>query len=123
MKFSRTILGVAVVLTVCLLWTVQVGAYSLFTSDPPESANCSQCHSDWPGSTHSVHTALFDCNACHAASDPVAVVTCLTCHNAGDLMSTHSPVPGPGDMAYCGYCHAGVNSESRRLGEVKALFQ
>lgn len=121
MKFKRTMIGV-VVLVISMLWNLQVGAYSVFKADPPESSNCSQCHSDWPGATHTVHQA-FDCSSCHIPfGSPVETSTCSVCHNAADLLTLHSPLEGPGDQSYCGYCHAGVSSETRNWGEVKALF-
>jgi hypothetical protein len=122
MTIKRTMIGVAVLAATSILWTLQVGAYGVFTADPPESSNCSQCHTDWPGATHNIHQA-FECNNCHIPfGSPVEPSACSACHVAADILTLHSPLEGPGDMAYCGYCHAGVDSESRNWGEVKALF-
>ena len=121
MRTKLTLTTMLLVLAIGALWSVQVGAYGVFTADPPEASNCSQCHTDWPGATHTVHQA-FDCSACHA-NDPVQTNSCAGCHDAGDLLDLHSPLEGLGDMAYCGYCHAGVGTEKRNLGEMKALFQ
>ena len=122
MRVKRTILGLFCVLTVSLLWSLQAGAYNVFTADPPESSNCSQCHTDWPGTTHSVHQA-FECSNCHISGEPVAPSSCAGCHGgAVAILTLHSPLEGPGDMNYCGYCHEGVGVERRNWGEIKALF-
>ena len=123
MKFKRTMVGVVVLVAISMLWNLQVGAYGVFKADPPESSNCSQCHSDWPGATHTFHSDAFNCNNCHIPfNTPVETSACAVCHDAADLLTLHSPLEGPGDQAYCGYCHEGVSSETRRWGEVKALF-
>jgi len=124
MRIKRTILGLLCVLTVAILWNLQVGAYGVFTADPPESSNCSQCHTDWPGATHSFHQS-FACDNCHPDFiTPVVSSSCTGCHNgASSILNLHSSLEGPGDMRYCGYCHEGVGAESRNWGEVKALFR
>lgn len=122
MNIKRTILSLLVVVTISLLWAFQVGAYSLFTSDPPDAGRCSQCHTDWPGATHTVHTA-FSCSNCHIDDDPVAPSACSGCHPAADVLTAHGGVEAPGDARYCGYCHAGVSAENRTLDELKALYQ
>jgi hypothetical protein len=121
---KRTILAVVCVLAVSILWNLQVGAYGLFTADPPESSRCSQCHTDWPGATHTDHQS-FSCSTCHGDfSNPVASSSCSGCHNgAAALLDLHAPLEGPGDQSYCGYCHLGVDAESRNWGEVKSLFR
>ncbi len=124
MKFKRTMIGVVVLVAISILWNLEVGAYGVFTADPPESSNCSQCHSDWPGATHTVHQGLFDCSSCHIPfGSPVETSSCAGCHDAAGLLTQHSQLEGPGDLAYCGYCHSGVSSETRNWGEVKALFR
>ena len=123
MRITRTLLALLCVLAVSVLWNLQVGAYGVFTADPPESSNCTQCHTDWPGATHTVHQA-FSCNNCHIPfGTPVAPSACTGCHDgATAILTLHSPLEGPGDQSYCGYCHAGVGAESRNWGGVKALF-
>lgn len=123
MRIRRMIPVLLLVLAVSLLWNLQVGAYGIFTAEPPESGNCSQCHTDWPGATHTMHQA-FDCDSCHIPfGSPVASSACAGCHDGEDaILELHSPFEGPADMAYCGYCHEGVSAESRNWGEVKALF-
>ncbi len=122
MRIKRTLLATLLIVTACTFWSLQAGAYGVFTADPTDSGKCSQCHTDWPGATHTVHTA-FSCSLCHSGSDPVAPSSCLTCHDGADLLNLHSPLAGPGDAAYCGYCHAGVNTEDHSWGEMKALFR
>jgi len=123
MRIKRMLVAVVLLLAVTVLWNLQVGAYDVFTADPPPSSNCSQCHTDWPGATHTDHQA-FDCDSCHMRfGSPVEPSSCAGCHDGAEsLLNLHSPFEGPGDMAYCGYCHDGVSSESRNWGEVKALF-
>lgn len=123
MRFKSTLMVALLILLAVSFFSLQVGAYGLFTAEPPESANCSQCHSDWPGTTHSVHTAAFDCGLCHTDDLPVAVNSCASCHDAADLLLLHSPLEGPGDQRYCGYCHAGTGTDERSLGNLKALYQ
>ena len=124
MRIKRMIMAVLCVVAVSILWSLQVGAYGVFTADPPESSNCSQCHTDWPGDTHTVHQA-FSCDNCHIPfGTPVAPSSCAGCHDgATALLNLHSPLEGPGDQAYCGYCHAGVGAENLNWGETKALFR
>jgi hypothetical protein len=122
MRTRRTIFTTLLILSIGLLWSMQAGAYGLFTADPPESGNCSQCHTDWPGATHTVHMG-FDCGLCHVDEMPVPVSSCSGCHPAAGLLEAHSPLEGPGDMFYCGYCHDGVGNESRSWGELKDLFE
>lgn len=119
---SKLMVALLVILVSSFL-SLQAGAYGLFTATPPESGQCSQCHTDWPGATHSFHTAAFSCGSCHVDELPVAVSSCASCHPAGGLLTAHSPLEGPGDMAYCGYCHAGVDNERYNIGEIKALFK
>ena len=123
MRIKRTILALMCVLAVSILWNLQVGAYELFTAEPPESSNCSQCHTDWPGDTHTAHQD-FSCDNCHIPfGTPVATNSCTGCHDgATAIQNLHSGFEGPGDQAYCGYCHEGVAAESRNWGGVKALF-
>ena len=124
MKFKQTMIGVVVIVAISVLWNLEVGAYGVFTADPVESGNCTQCHTDWPGATHDFHKDAFDCNSCHIPfGTPVAPSACAVCHDATELLTLHSPLEGPGDQAYCGNCHTGVNSDTRNWGEVKALFR
>jgi len=119
---GRTVLASLLVLTVVALFGLQAGAYTLFTADPPESGRCTQCHDDWPGATHTFHQT-FACSNCHINDDPVAPTACLNCHELVDIFDLHSPLEGPGDMNYCGYCHEGVSNETHSWGEMKALFE
>ena len=123
MQIKRMMIAVVLLVAVTILWNRQVVAYNVFLADPPESSNCSQCHSDWPGATHTFHQA-FACGSCHIPfGSPVETNTCSGCHNGAEsLLTLHSPLEGPGDQAYCGYCHEGVGAESRNWGEVKVLF-
>jgi hypothetical protein len=117
-------IALVLLIGVSILWNLQVGAYDVFTADPPASSNCSQCHTDWPGATHDFHSGAFSCDNCHNPfGTPVATSSCSACHPAGGVLELHSPLEGPGDQAYCGYCHAGVNAEERNWGEVKSLFR
>ena len=122
MRTKQTLLATLLVLTVCTFWSLQVGAYGVFHADPVDSGKCSQCHDDWPGATHTTHQS-FSCNLCHSGSDPVETSSCLTCHDGSDTMDLHTSFEGPGDAAYCGYCHAGVHTEDHSWGEMKALFR
>jgi hypothetical protein len=122
MRIKQTILATILVLTICTFWSLQVGAYGLFTADPPASGQCSQCHTDFPGATHDVHTAAFNCSACHSFPNPVQTSTCIVCHDGSDTLNLHGGLQGPGDEYYCGYCHAGVDTETQSWGELKALF-
>lgn len=123
MRIKLTFKITLLVLVLGTLWSLQAGAYNLFTAEPPEASNCSQCHSDWPGATHSVHTAAFDCGVCHTDDLPVPVNACAGCHPAADLLTLHSPLEGPGDMNYCGYCHAGTDTYEGTLDHLKALYR
>ena len=124
MRIRRTVIAVVSLLAISILWNPQVGAYGVFTAEPPESSNCSQCHTDWPGATYTVHQD-FSCNNCHIPfGTPVAPSSCASCHGGAEtLLNLHSPLEGPGDQRYCGYCHAGVDNESQNWGEVKALYK
>lgn len=122
MRNKRMSVMITVIVAIGLLWIVQAGAYGLFTATPPEAGRCSQCHTDWPGATHTVHTA-FDCSACHADDAPVMVNACTACHGgAGGILDGHAEIEAP-NGEYCGYCHEGVGVESRTLTEVKGIFE
>lgn len=124
MNFKRTMVGVVCLVAISVLWNLEVGAYGVFTADPTDSGKCSQCHTDWPGAAHDFHKDTFSCNDCHIPfGTPVAPSACAVCHDSTDLPTLHSAFEGPGDEAYCGYCHEGVNAETRNWGEVKALFR
>lgn len=124
MRIKRTFLGLLCVLAVSFLWNLQVDAYDVFTATPPESANCSQCHTDWPGATHTFHRT-FSCDNCHIPfGTPVESNACSGCHDGeAAILTLHSPLEGPGDQSYCGYCHESVGAESHNWGEIKALFR
>lgn len=122
MRVKRTFLATLLVLTVCIFWSLQVGAYGLFTADPPASGQCTQCHTDWPGATHTLHQGLTGCATCHSFPDPVRPLACLNCHDGTATLNLHGGLQGPGDEYYCGYCHAGVDTERQSWGELKALF-
>jgi len=122
MRIKQMLPAILLVLTICTFWSLQVGAYSLFTADPPESSRCTQCHTDWPGATHDFHQGETSCSTCHSFPDPVQPMACLNCHDSGDVFDAHSPLEGPGDTNYCGYCHGGVGAETQSWGELKALF-
>nr|MEE4267353.1 hypothetical protein [Candidatus Krumholzibacteria bacterium] len=122
MRNKPKLMVALLVILVSSFLSLQVGAYGLFQATPPESGQCSQCHSDWPGATHTIHTG-FGCASCHVEELPVAVSSCATCHPAANLLTAHSPLEGPGDLAYCGYCHAGTGTEHFNMGEIKALFK
>jgi hypothetical protein len=122
MRIKPTLKIAVLVLLTVSFYSLQAGAYNLFSADPPESANCSQCHTDWPGATHTVHQA-FACSLCHTDDLPVAVNACSGCHVAENMLELHSPLEGPGDLNYCGYCHEGTDTDWRSLGDLKALFR
>jgi hypothetical protein len=121
MRTRRTITAL-LILSIGIFWGLQAGAYGLFTADPPESGNCSQCHSDWPGDAHTVHMS-FDCGLCHVDDAPVPVSSCNGCHDPAELLDLHSPLEGPGDQFFCGYCHEGVTAEAHDWSELKQLFE
>jgi len=122
MRIKLTLKIVLLVLAIGTFWSIQAGAYGLFTAEPAESGQCSQCHLDWPGETHSVHTS-FSCSLCHVDEEPVPSNACSGCHTASEVLELHSPLVGPGDQKYCGYCHQGTANDVRTLDQIKALYQ
>ena len=125
MKLKRMIPLTILVMTIVLAWSFQAGAYGVFESAPPEAGNCSQCHTDFPGATHSVHTAAFGCSECHVGSpgaNPVLVSACAACHDAGDLFMLHGGIETPSGE-YCGFCHENVGAEHHTFTELKNIFE
>lgn len=122
MRSRRTLTITLLILAVGVFWSLQAGAYGLFTADPAEAGNCSQCHTDWPGDTHTVHMS-FSCDNCHVDDAPVPVSSCSGCHPAGALLELHAPLVGPGDGQQCGVCHEGVANEAQSWSELKELFE
>jgi hypothetical protein len=119
MRIRRLIVVACLILTIGLLWSLQAGAYQLFSAD---NGRCSQCHTDWPGTTHSLHTG-FDCSACHFESDPVAVNSCTACHGGAEgILGAHADTEAP-NGEYCGYCHVGVGVENWSMTDLKELFK
>jgi hypothetical protein len=104
-------------LAALLLWSVQATAYSTFSG----ANNCDQCHTDWTGATHTLHSDQFSCGTCHSV-DPVTPTQCIACHNIGDLFDLHGPLTD-GDGYQCGYCHEGVGARPRSWTGVKNDFR
>ena len=123
MNLKRMIPIAILVFSITMVWSLQVGAYGLYSADPPASGNCSQCHS-FPGANHDFHTgASISCAACHGDfSAPVVTSNCAACHGAGEILDDHAGVQAP-NGEYCGYCHDGVGTESRSFTELKNIFE
>jgi hypothetical protein len=100
-----------------LLFAMQAGAYEFFLGDN----NCNQCHTDWPGDTHTFHRNAYACSVCHA-EDPIPSSTCSGCHDANDLLTLHGPLVD-GEGYQCGYCHEGVGVELKTWSEMKHDFR
>ena len=120
MRIKRLVVIATLIVTVGLFWSLQAGAYQLFTAD---DGNCSQCHTTWPGEgEHSLHTG-FGCSICHFESDPVPSSSCSMCHGGAEvILQVHAGVQAPYGE-YCGYCHDAVGVECRSWTELKNIFE
>lgn len=119
MTTKRTILILMAATALVLFGALQASGYVLFDVDV--EGDCAQCHTTWPGAEHTIHTAAFDCTACHTGSDPVPVSACSACHEVPDVLDLHGPLEAPNGQ-YCGLCHEGVAAESHSFTEIKELF-
>ena len=123
MKLKRMAVPGILVIMVALLWGFQAGAYGLF--EGVDSGNCAQCHTSWPGSEHTTHTAAFGCATCHVGSpgdNAVVTSTCAGCHSSDAFFPLHGGLEAPnGD--YCGYCHENVANENSSLSELRNIFE
>lgn len=118
MKSKRkSVVVTLLVVGVALLWSLQAGAYIFFAGDN----NCSQCHTEWPGTSHDFHSASFNCTLCHVDEGVVQNNTCVACHDFTEMMVLHGPFIDGGGFQ-CGYCHEGVSAEERSWSDVKNQF-
>jgi len=119
MRIKRTILATLLVVTIGLFWSLQAGAYNLFSGDN----NCDQCHPTFTigGAQHSTHTAIYSCSTCHSV-EPIPSSTCLQCHDAPDIFESHGGLVDQ-EGYQCGYCHEGVPAEAHSWTELKNIFE
>jgi len=121
MKLLRLVPVAILVVAVAMFWGLQADAYNVFTA---VDGNCSQCHTDWPGATHSVHSGAFACSTCHDGSpgdNPVLTTVCTACHDVDGLFQLHGGTEAPSGE-YCGDCHPGVGAEHHTWTELKNIF-
>jgi len=111
--------AVTLSLAAALLWSLQAGAYETFAG-----ANaCNQCHTDWPGATHTTHGAMpgVACADCHAV-DPITPNECIACHDRTALFQGHGGLIDQ-DGYQCGFCHEGVGAQVRTWSGLKDDFR
>jgi len=118
MRKSRILVSVLLVVAIGLFWSIQAGAYYLFSGEN----NCDQCHTDFPGDTHTFHIdAGISCASCHEV-EPIPSSACSACHLVDDLLVLHAPLED--QMGYqCSDCHESTGAESRSLTDLKKLFE
>lgn len=117
MRIKQMILTAILVVTVALVWSLPAGAYGLFGG----ANNCNQCHPEWPGAQHTLHTG-FDCGICHSGEDPVPTSACSSCHDVSEMLALHGPLMDQ-EGFQCGYCHSGVSAEHRTWHDLKNIFE
>jgi hypothetical protein len=118
MKFKRMLVTAVLIVTIAMIWSLQAGAYVIFAED---GGGCGQCHT--ASAIHDVafHDAL-DCSACHA-QDPVAISSCVVCHDAGDVLTLPAHQGELPNGQWCGICHDTIPTDSRSWSELKNIFE
>lgn len=124
MRTLRTSLFLAI-MAVLALGSVQALAHGLVTGEN----SCTLCHTTFVqgGASHSAHAGFVpECTDCHTNGvgvDPVAVNTCVACHDAPDMFVAHGSLQYGDPILQCGYCHEGVANESHSWSSLKNIFE